>query len=70
MSGRYDAGAGQGAFEPGSRGQVLRNKLGLTDPNVMAVQRGTTCWTTAHGIATSGRISVRSTQSWTAITRR
>lgn len=35
MSGRYDAGEAQGAFEPGSGDQVLRNKLGVTDPDEM-----------------------------------
>lgn len=36
MSDRYDAGASQGAYEPGSRNQVLRNKLGVTDTDEMA----------------------------------
>ncbi len=35
MSGRYDAGAAQGAYEPGSGDQVLRNKLGVTDSEEM-----------------------------------
>jgi len=36
MSDRYDAGGVQGAFEPGSHDRVLRNKLGVTDPEEMA----------------------------------
>lgn len=35
MSGRYHAGAAQGAYEPGSGDQVLRNKLGVTDSEEM-----------------------------------
>jgi cell filamentation protein len=35
VSGRYDAGEAQGAYEPGSGGRVLRNKLGVTDPEEM-----------------------------------
>ena len=35
MSGRYDAGEAQGTYEPGSDGRVLRNKLGVTDPEEM-----------------------------------
>lgn len=35
MSDRYEAGD-QEAFEPGSDGQVLRNKLGITDAGEMA----------------------------------
>lgn len=31
MDDRYQTGV-EGAFEPGSSGRVLRNKLGLTDP--------------------------------------
>ncbi len=34
MTGRYDAsGMAEGQFEPGSNGQVLSNKLGITDPS-------------------------------------
>lgn len=36
MSDRYDTSAGQSTFEPGSHDQVLRNKLGVTDPGDMA----------------------------------
>jgi len=36
MSERYDADGVQGAFEPGSHDRVLRNKLGVTDPEEMA----------------------------------
>lgn len=35
MNSRYDAGGDQGGFEPGSNDQVLRNKLGVTDPDEM-----------------------------------
>jgi cell filamentation protein len=34
VSGRYTAGA-EGEFQPGSDGQVLRNKLAITDPSEM-----------------------------------
>lgn len=36
MTDRYDVGISQGAYEPGSHDQVLRNKLGLTDADEMA----------------------------------
>lgn len=36
MNSRYDTGGDQGAYEPGSEGQVLRNKLGVADPKDMA----------------------------------
>lgn len=36
MNNRYDAGEAQGAYEPGSGDQVLRNKLGVSDPDEMA----------------------------------
>lgn len=35
MSDRYDAGEAQGAYEPGSGDRVLRNRLGVTDPEEM-----------------------------------
>lgn len=35
MSDRYDAGEAQGAYEPGSGDRVLRNQLGVTDPDEM-----------------------------------
>lgn len=35
MNNRYDVAGGQGAFEPGSGDQILRNKLGVTDPDEM-----------------------------------
>lgn len=35
MNSRYEVGADQGSFEPGSNDQVLRNKLGITDSEEM-----------------------------------
>ncbi|MHB1274187.1 MAG: Fic/DOC family protein [Rhodanobacter sp.] len=35
MNSRYDAAGDQGAFEPGSGDQVLRNQLGVTSPEEM-----------------------------------
>ncbi|MGN6121163.1 MAG: hypothetical protein ACTHOA_15815 [Rhodanobacter sp.] len=35
MSNRYEAGEAQGSHEPGSGDRVLRNKLGVTDPDEM-----------------------------------
>ncbi|MEO8748718.1 MAG: hypothetical protein ABI379_13865, partial [Rhodanobacter sp.] len=35
MNGRYDAGEAQGTYEPGSGDRVLRNRLGVTDPDEM-----------------------------------
>jgi cell filamentation protein len=35
VSDRYEAGEAQGAYEPGSGDQVLRNKLGVSDPEEM-----------------------------------
>lgn len=35
MSNRYEAGEAQGSYEPGSDDRVLRNKLGVTDPDEM-----------------------------------
>jgi cell filamentation protein len=35
MNNRYDVAGDQGAFEPGSGDHVLRNKLGITDPDEM-----------------------------------
>jgi cell filamentation protein len=35
MNSRYDIEGDQGAFEPGSHDQVLRNKLGITDSEEM-----------------------------------
>jgi cell filamentation protein len=35
MNNRYEAGEAQGSYEPGSGDRVLRNKLGVTDPDVM-----------------------------------
>lgn len=35
MSNRYEAGEAQGSHEPGSDDRVLRNKLGVTDPDEM-----------------------------------
>lgn len=36
MTDRYEAQGDQGAFEPGSNGRVLRNKLAITAPDDMA----------------------------------
>lgn len=36
MNNRYQVGGSQGAFQPGSHGQVLRNKLDVTTPEDMA----------------------------------
>jgi cell filamentation protein len=36
MNNRYDTGGDQGAYEPGSDNQVLRNKLGVANPKDMA----------------------------------
>lgn len=33
---RYEVGGAQGAYQPGSGGAVLANKLGITDPDEMA----------------------------------
>ena len=35
MNSRYEAGEAQGSYEPGSDDRVLRNKLGVTDPDEM-----------------------------------
>jgi cell filamentation protein len=35
MNNRYEAGKAQGSYEPGSDNRVLRNKLGVTDPDEM-----------------------------------
>jgi cell filamentation protein len=35
MNNRYEAGEAQGSYEPGSDDRVLRNKLGVTDPDEM-----------------------------------
>jgi cell filamentation protein len=35
MINRYEAGEAQGSYEPGSDDRVLRNKLGVTDPDEM-----------------------------------
>lgn len=35
MNDRYNAGEAQGAYEPGSGDLVLRNRLGVTDPDEM-----------------------------------